>query len=212
MNTKFCHRVGVVLFCVALFGFELGFVVPQANAQTQLVQVANTSVVMPGPGRVSEWSMQITKIVSKPVALSLSLQNVSADKAGLLDLLTISVTDDKGNVVLPPTVATNIGVKPVFLRNLVTSQMVLKGTVALDVSADNQYQNVDGVLDFQIVATPADTTTIAPPVSEVVTAPPVKDVGILAYTGFAVGGLLVIAISVLVVGILLKIFRVRRRS
>lgn len=201
MVTKILYRTATALCCGALI---LSNTVPIANAQEQLVQINSTTAVMPGPGHSSQWTTQITPTSPKNISLGLNLEAASADKTGLLELLTVSITDNAGHVVLAPTLASNISNQTVPLGNLADSQMNLIGTVALDASANNQYQDVSSVVDFQIVATTDDTPTASTQETR-------KRPKMLAYTGFALTGLLIAAGLAFLLGVIFRTFRERRK-
>lgn len=145
---------GAVVLCMALSMGGLSSVA--AQAQENLVNVEATDMDMPGPGRSSEWKMNITLTTPKTVSLGLSFTGASATKQSILKLLTVSIVDDRGTVVLHPTLLSQLGAEPVSLGQLTDADLALTGTLALDGSADNQYQTAEGVLDFTVVATADD--------------------------------------------------------
>lgn len=153
MSKKLRLFIGALAASIALT--VVGF--PAAvQAQENLVNVEGTDMVMPGPGRSSEWTMSITRVSPKVVSLGLSFVAASATKQSMLNLLTVSIVDERGKVVLQPTLLSELGSDPVSLGQLSGSDLVLTGTLALNASADNQYQAVDGALDFQVIATADD--------------------------------------------------------
>lgn len=128
-----------------------GIVPADAATSTEVV------VAMPGPGHTTSWSSGVRNPSGAAEQVFVQVTGADSDSDGMAGLLTVSVSDSRQHVVIPPTPLTQLlGRDPVPVGSVPAgSRLDLTGTVALSRDAGDDLQGRSAAITFRIVATPA---------------------------------------------------------
>lgn len=141
-----CGAVGVVLAAA-----------PADAAEADLIDPGSTRVVLeaPAPGEAQPFDLSVTSVAERPVALELTVLELSGRLSGGPTPVELTLTDDHGTTVLPRTGAAALPGTTLVLPDLAPGTTYhLDGVLTLPLTAGDEYQGAGGelVLRFQVPA------------------------------------------------------------